>query len=108
MQQGRQYCYDENNEYLLVVCEHCGSAGVHERCMQKKRRFLCDDCKLEPPRKKRKITAEKDANNNQEHSSINNNIPNCFDSIKKPEASQRCEKFMPLQIKIKMPLFFDH
>lgn len=49
---GRNYCYDENNEYLLILCTCCGSNGVHECCLNGKEDFVCSVC--EPPSKKRR------------------------------------------------------
>lgn len=52
MSNGRDYCYNENNEYLLIVCTNCGSNGVHECCLNDKDDFICNDCG--PPSNKRR------------------------------------------------------
>lgn len=52
MSNGRNHCYDEHNEYLLVLCTCCGSTGVHECCFNGKNDFICNDC--DPPSKKRR------------------------------------------------------
>lgn len=52
---GRSKYIDDDGEYLLVVCDSCGSKGVHESCLRGKEVFLCDDCDLQPPAKRRKL-----------------------------------------------------
>lgn len=55
MPNGRNYCYDENNDYLLILCECCGSNGVHECCSNgTDDLWTCNDCGP-PPAKKRRI-----------------------------------------------------
>ena len=44
MSNGRNYCYDENNEYLLILCVCCGSNGVHKCCLDGTKDFICKDC----------------------------------------------------------------
>lgn len=57
MSNGRNYCYDENNEYLLILCTCCGSNGVHECCLNETDDFICNDCGP-PPAKKRRNSNE--------------------------------------------------
>lgn len=52
MSNGRDYCYDENDGYLLELCTCCGSNGVHKCCLDEGKKFTCNDC--EPPSKKRR------------------------------------------------------
>lgn len=54
MSNGRNHCYDENNEYLLILCTCCGSNGVHESCLIGTEDFICNDCRPPPPAKKRR------------------------------------------------------
>lgn len=54
MSKGRSYCYDKNNEYLLILCDCCGSSGVHKCCLIGTDYFICNDCGS-PPAKKRRI-----------------------------------------------------
>lgn len=54
MSNGRNYCYDENHDYLLILCACCGSNGVHECCLSGTDDFTCNDCGP-PPAKKRRL-----------------------------------------------------
>lgn len=62
MPEGRQHYIDEDGEYLLIPCDICGAQAVHDDCLPEGHDFICNDCELVQPSKKRKSSNDESVN----------------------------------------------
>lgn len=109
--QGRMNYIDKKGEYLLVVCQCCGSKGVHKCCLKRKSEFLCDDCDFKPISKKRKLTEDRD-DSVSIHNDIdmNNNVQMSLNDVDLQGSNEKLSstpktpgRFVEIQFKIIVP-----
>lgn len=99
---------DEENE--LVLCEYCGSNGVHESCLGKSKHFICDDCKPLPSSKRQRTLNEYYDPMHNDQEDMNNNI-RMNDSVQKSIQTDSLTSsllrsiphFTPIKLKFKLP-----
>lgn len=109
--QGRMNYIDKKGEYSLVVCQCCGSKGVHKCCLKRKSEFLCDDCDFKPISKKRKLTKDRDASVSIHNDiDMNNNVQMSLNDVDLQKSNEKLSstpktpgRFVEIQFKIIVP-----